>query len=107
MATIYHLNPNTVLSRAYDTGTEQEAILVPLGATISCMLSFDSAGTASLQATNFSHDVIAAGDESWEEWDKGAVTATTSGLAEAVTAVRCVRTSGTPRLTVTIARGGY
>ena len=90
-------------SVAYASGTDCEDILLPIRASVVCQLSFDAAGTAKLQATNTPHDDVRAGNGVYADWDVGDVTTTVQAVCVGVTAVRVVRTSGTPRITITLA----
>ena len=89
-------------SIAYASGGDCEDILVPIRASVVCQLSFDAAGTAKLQATNTPYEDVRAGNGVYVDWDVGDVTTTVQAVCTGVTAVRVVRTSGTPRITITL-----
>ncbi len=86
----------------YSTGTECEAIMLPIIDTVGVQLSFDSAGTAKVQATISPYNDVDAGTAKWIDWDLGDVTDTSQGNCHKATAIRVYRTSGTIRLEVTV-----
>jgi hypothetical protein len=99
-------NYTVPVSAVYTTGTTQDPIIVPLGVGgIGVTLSFDAAGTASIEATNSPQTDIDADTAIWATWADGAVSATTQAIAQGITAVRVNRTSGSPRLTVSVFGG--
>lgn len=89
-------------SIAYASGGDCEDILVPIRASVVVQLSFDDAGTAKVQATTTPYDDVRAGNAQYVDWDVGDVTATVQAVCTGVTALRVVRTSGTPRITITL-----
>lgn len=99
---IYYSKAGQSFTRVYDTGTDQEAILVPPGCSCVVTLAFDAPGAATLKASNYPHDMIKADSAEFEEWDKGEVTALASGKATGISAIQVVRSSGTPRVVVTL-----
>lgn len=107
MAFVYQLQPGSSFTYAYDSGTSQDPIILPLGPIVTVTVSFDVAGSCIVQGTTSTLAQIAAGTATWVDWDEG--TASEAGKqdqAVGATALRMYRISGTPRMDVTIS-GAY
>lgn len=98
----YGANQTFTYSAAYAAGAAQDAILLPARDVVSVTLSFDAAGTATIYGTNSSHNDIRAASAIWKEWTLGAVAATAQDVGHKLTGIYVSRTSGTPRVTVTL-----
>ena len=100
----YGENARAPLSIAYAAGAAQDPILTPTSEVLA-VLSFDAAGTASIEGTNSPHANVAAGTAVWKLWPSGIVGVTTDNICQGLTAVRVVRAAGTPRITLTMVDG--
>jgi len=98
---VYGENSRAPFSIAYAAGATQEAILTPTSEVLA-VLSFDAAGTASIEATNSPHALVVGGTAIWKVWPQGIVAGITDNVCKGITALRVVRVSGTPRITLTI-----
>jgi len=98
---VYGESARAPLSVAYAAGAAQDAILIPT-CEVLAVLSFDAAGTASIEGTNSPHAAVIAGTAVWKLWPAGIVAVTTDNACKGLTALRVVRAAGTPRITLTI-----
>ena len=84
----------------YASGATQEAIYLPDVNGVDVTLSFDSAGSASVESTDSPPDLIEAGTAVWVAWPSGSVSVSTTAFVRGPLAIRVNRSSGTPRITV-------
>ena len=86
----------------YDSGATQDPILLPIRSNVGVQVSFDVAGSASIEGTLSPHDAVRADAATWAAWPEGEVSATNQQVCHGLTAIRVLRVSGTVRVVITI-----
>ncbi len=86
----------------YGSGATQDPILLPIRANVGVQVSFDVAGSATVEGTLSPHEQVRADTAIWASWPEGEVSATNQQVCHGLTAIRILRVSGTVRVVITI-----